>query len=268
MAACTSGEASTISSASTPASGQPVMLRVTSPQAPSVVMPVRQSVSSTVGRSSIVTQWSWTFWRTVRSAMPRAYRSARSAIARTWCAASDAVRDADAHHEVRRRLALAAFPADRADAVALRVDAPPAEVRPSHSGGMEAWPSRAKRRISSKASHGIHLALEPLDPLRLGLLDCLAHGLASLKTRKPEADDSALRLRLAIATFALRSRLPDVPQRDVYPAFTSGAFRRDSPGRRIDPHDGVPDDDLLGGAQDEGDPADRAPASLDCAHDG
>ena len=41
-----------------------------------------------------------------------------------------AVRDADADHEVRRRLAFPAFTADRADAIALAVDAPPAEVRP------------------------------------------------------------------------------------------------------------------------------------------
>jgi hypothetical protein len=84
VASCTSGEASINSSASTPATGQPVTLRVTSPQAPSVVIPVRQSVSNTVGRSSIVTQWSWTFCRTVRSATPRAWRSARSASTRIW----------------------------------------------------------------------------------------------------------------------------------------------------------------------------------------
>ena len=94
-----------------------------------------------------------------------------------------AVRDADANHEVRRRLALAAPAAHRADAVALAIDAPPAEVRPPFGwdGGV------ALAREPPDLLEGfprIQLALEPLRPLRLGLLDCLAHRLRLLENAK------------------------------------------------------------------------------------
>ena len=72
VAASTRGEASAISSASAPASGQPVILRVTSPQVPIVVMPTPYRVRMISGRLSTCTQWSWMFCRTVMSATPRA----------------------------------------------------------------------------------------------------------------------------------------------------------------------------------------------------
>ena len=111
-----------------------------------------------------------------------------------------AVRDADANHEVRRRLALAAPAAHRADAVALAIDAPPAEVRPPFGrNGRVAL--RAKRRFP-RGFPRIQLALEPFGPLRLGLFHCLAHRRYLPETRKPDADDSprsgfVLRLRLS-----------------------------------------------------------------------
>src|SRR3989454_151560 len=81
----------------------------------------------------------------------------------------DAVRDPHADHEVLRRAALAADAADGADAIALRVDAPPAEVR---------GPLGRDRRVplAREALDGrvrlprIQLALEPLRALRLALL--------------------------------------------------------------------------------------------------
>ena len=60
------------------------MLRVTSPQVPRVDSPHAASAEKTAGRSSTRIQWSWTFWRTVRSATPRAYRSARAAMVSSW----------------------------------------------------------------------------------------------------------------------------------------------------------------------------------------
>src|SRR5216117_4022292 len=129
VAAWTTGEASTISSTSTPASGQPVTLRVTSPHVPCVVIPLRHSVWKTSGRSSSVTQWSWMFWRTVTSAIPRVALGEPGDRAKL-VSLELTVRDPDADHEVARRLALTTLAADRADTVTLRVDAPPAEVGP------------------------------------------------------------------------------------------------------------------------------------------
>jgi hypothetical protein len=51
-----SGEASMISSAATPASGQPVTLRTTSPQAPLGERPMALSASTTSGSDSMVSQ--------------------------------------------------------------------------------------------------------------------------------------------------------------------------------------------------------------------
>ena len=53
------------------ATGQPATLRVMSPQAPTVVRPTEFILRMTSGMVSIVSQWNWTFWRVVRSAMPR-----------------------------------------------------------------------------------------------------------------------------------------------------------------------------------------------------
>lgn len=46
-----------------PATGQPVMLRRMSPQAPAVVRPCCRSRSKTAGTSGNRIQWSWMFWR-------------------------------------------------------------------------------------------------------------------------------------------------------------------------------------------------------------
>ena len=67
-----------------------------------------------------------------------------------------------------------------------------------------------------------------------------------------------------LSGFVLRLRLvpwvalPDVPQGNLHPGFTSRAFGGDLPGRRIDPDDRVADDDLLGATHQEGDAADGA----------
>src|SRR5207244_5655098 len=82
--------------------------------------------------------------------------------------------DADAHHEVGHRLALAALAADRADAVALAVDTPPAEV---HA------PLRRNRRMSFAREPldlgvgipRIQRLLEPFSALRFRLFRRLAH---------------------------------------------------------------------------------------------
>src|SRR4030095_13452763 len=87
----------------------------------------------------------------------------------------DAVRDPDAHHEVPHGLALAALAADRADAVALCVDAPPAEVRPEPLG-WDRVPALPREALDlGMGLPGVQLALEPLHALRLRLLDGFAH---------------------------------------------------------------------------------------------
>jgi len=95
-----------------------------------------------------------------------------------------AARDPDPHHEVREGLTLSAFAADGADTVALRVDPPPPEVRPE--------PLR-RDRLETLAGEApdlaerlprVQLLLETLDPLRLGLRDCIAH--RRLRTERAE----------------------------------------------------------------------------------
>ena len=67
----TSGRESISSWPSTPASGQPTMLRQTSPQAWVNESPTAFSSSSTSGMSSIERLCSWMFWRVVMSPMLR-----------------------------------------------------------------------------------------------------------------------------------------------------------------------------------------------------
>ncbi len=55
------------SSRSIPATGQPVMARTLSPQAPTVVMPAASRMPSTSGSRASSIQWSWTFCRVVSS---------------------------------------------------------------------------------------------------------------------------------------------------------------------------------------------------------
>src|SRR5580765_6552045 len=73
------------------------------------------------------------------------------------------------------RLALAALAADRADAVALRVDAPPAEVRAEPLRGHRV-PAFAREPLDVGIGlPRIQLTLEPLDPLCLRLFHGFAH---------------------------------------------------------------------------------------------
>ena len=73
-----------ISVESIPASGQPRITRGVSPHASMVDRPTASSVSQIAGTSSIRTQCSWMFCRSVTSAVPRAYRRETSAMAESW----------------------------------------------------------------------------------------------------------------------------------------------------------------------------------------
>src|ERR1700734_556815 len=77
-----SGEASMISLASSPASGQPSITRGVSPQASVVDRPTPSRASQIAGTFSISIQCSWMFCRSVTSAVPRPYRRDMSAIVR------------------------------------------------------------------------------------------------------------------------------------------------------------------------------------------
>ena len=61
------GVASNSSSPSMPATGQPVMLRTLSPQAPAVVSPAASRISKISGSSASSIQWSWMYCRVVSS---------------------------------------------------------------------------------------------------------------------------------------------------------------------------------------------------------
>src|SRR2546426_6913931 len=79
------------------------------------------------------------------------------------------VRDPDADHEVARRLALAALSADRADAVALGVDAPPTEVG-AEPLRRDRVPALTREALDlGVCLPRVQLALEPLDALGLRL---------------------------------------------------------------------------------------------------
>jgi hypothetical protein len=86
--AAISGVASRTSSAAIPASGQPKITRGVSPHASVVDSPADSSASQMAGTSSIRTQCSWMFCRSVTSAVPRAYRRETSAITRSCPASS------------------------------------------------------------------------------------------------------------------------------------------------------------------------------------
>src|SRR5829696_917771 len=73
--------ASNHSPASTPATGQPSTLRTVSPHAWRLLRPIRSSSSRMAGTSSITTQWSWMFWRSVTSARLRPWTWARRPMA-------------------------------------------------------------------------------------------------------------------------------------------------------------------------------------------
>ncbi len=61
-----------ISSAATPATGEPRNGRGESPQASWVSRPTASSRCQIAGTSSTATQWYWMFWRSVMSAVSRA----------------------------------------------------------------------------------------------------------------------------------------------------------------------------------------------------
>ena len=81
-----------------------------------------------------------------------------------------AVRDADPHHEVGYGLALAALAADGADAVALRVGAPPAEVRVEPRRGDRLIPFAGEAPDLGDRLPGIRRVLQSLGALGLRLL--------------------------------------------------------------------------------------------------
>jgi hypothetical protein len=112
---------------SSPASGQPVTLRTTSPQAPLGLRPISVSASTISTSASMVSQCSWIFCRVVMSARLRACFLVIADDAEL-VRGEQAVGQADAHHEVLGGLAFAALAAGDASAVALGVDAPPLEV--------------------------------------------------------------------------------------------------------------------------------------------
>ena len=79
-----------ISSAATPATGEPRNGRGESPQASVVSRPAASSFSQIAGTSSIRIQWYWMFSRSVTSAVSRAYSVETSPSARTAEAGSSA----------------------------------------------------------------------------------------------------------------------------------------------------------------------------------
>jgi len=170
-----------------------------------------------------------------------------------------AVRNPDPHHQVANRLALPALAADRADTVALRVDAPPAEVR-GEPLGRDRIPALAREALDVGIGlPGIQLALEPLDPLRLRLFHGLGH--QCLQKRKPGGEPlsgPSSRLVSLVSTSPLRgSHIPGVPQGHLHPRFTSHALGRHATAGRIDLQDRVMDDDLVLERHDHLRPADR-----------
>ena len=78
------------------------------------------------------------------------------------------VRDSEAHHESLNGLALAILAARDASAVALRVNAPPAEVRPNPFRRNRAKTFAGEAANLLKPLPGIFGTLQPLHPLRLG----------------------------------------------------------------------------------------------------
>ncbi len=90
--------------------------------------PMESSASTTSGRDSMVSQWSWMFWRDGDVGEIAGVLARDAADDAQLMRSEDAVGNADAHHEVFGGQALAALAAGGAHAVALGVDAPPLEV--------------------------------------------------------------------------------------------------------------------------------------------
>src|SRR5262249_42184617 len=97
---------------------------------------------------------------------------------------------------------------------------------------------------------GIELALEPFRPLRLRLLDDLAHAPLSVlapKRRKPGAAALAAILPAFVLGFDLCpwGVLARVRERYRHPRFTATTFGPDATGCAVDSQDGVLDHDLV-----------------------
>src|ERR1051325_7387839 len=100
-------------------------------------------------------------------------------------AAQQAVGDANAHHEILRRLPFSVFAADDAQAVTLRVNSPGAKIRTEPFGRNGSMPLARKFTDFVEVIPRELFALQPLDLLRLGFLD-FAHSLSSgPKNKKP-----------------------------------------------------------------------------------
>ncbi len=86
-------------------------------------------------------------------------------------AGEETVRDADANHEIRDGFAFAVFAADYADAVALGVNAPRAEVgaQPFGGNGVEALASEGTDFV--EVVPGIFGAFQALDALGFGFFE-------------------------------------------------------------------------------------------------
>ncbi len=82
LTSSTTGETSNVSSARTPARGQPVMLRTVSPQPVVVFRPAWPRWSRISGTCDSLMKWSWTFCLVESSAYPSPYWLAISPMAR------------------------------------------------------------------------------------------------------------------------------------------------------------------------------------------
>src|SRR5262252_1680041 len=131
----------------------------------------------------------------------------------------ETVGNADTHEQMAYRLTLAARAPDRAHPVALGVDPPPAEIRVEPLG-RNRIPSLTREALDLRVARpGIELALEPLRPLRLRLLDALAHAplpVLAPKRRKPGAAALAAILPAFVLGFDL------CPWGVFYPVYVSG----------------------------------------------
>ena len=98
----------------------------------------------------------------------------------------DAIGNSDSHHEALERAAFAALPAGYTGAVALRVNAPPAEIgaNPFGRDGTETLARETANFV--QALPGVLGALETLDALRFRFFSCGRHRKFAIK-QKPTA---------------------------------------------------------------------------------
>src|SRR5262252_3979315 len=148
------------------------------------------------------------------------------------------------------RLALTARAPDRAHAVALGVDPPPAEVR-VEPFGRNGLPPLSRETLDLRVGRpGIQLALEPLGSLRLRLLYRLAHAPLPVPGRKDESRERpplrpSSRLLSSASTCALGGVLSGIRERHRHPRLTATTLGRDATGCPVDAQNGVLDHDLV-----------------------